>query len=80
MEVIKCTCQRVNCPVLWSLAISVSAAGCKNKAMGELMSKLVACVGVFSYPAVNNDMLKELQKLEEDLPRIYVPIGRNDTR
>ena len=48
--------------------------------MGELMKKLAACVGVFSHSAVNNDMLKELQKLEEDLHGIYGPIKRNDTR
>ena len=34
------------------------------------MKKLVACVGVFSLSAVKNDVLKELQKLEEDLHRI----------
>ena len=42
--------------------------------------KLAPCVGVFRYSAVNNDMLKELQKLEEDLHRIYELIKRNDTR
>ena len=35
--------------------------------MDELLKKLAACFGVFSHSAVNNDMLKELQKLEEDL-------------
>ena len=34
------------------------------------MKKLVARVGVFSHSAVKNDVLKELQKLEEDLHRI----------
>ena len=72
VEVIKCNCHRVNSAVLWSLGISGSAAHCKNKAMGELMKKLAACVGVFSHSAVNNDMLKELQKLEEDLHRITI--------
>ena len=71
MEVIKCTCHRVNSAVLWSLGISSSAVRCKNKAMGELTKKLAACVGVFSHSVVNNDMLKELYKLEEDLHRIY---------
>ena len=60
VEVIKCNCHRVNSAVLWSLGISGAAAPCKNKAMGELMKKLAACVGVVSHSAVNNDMLKEL--------------------
>ena len=80
MEVIKSNCHRVNSAVLWSLRISGFAARCKNKAMYELMKKLAPCVGVFRYSAVNNDMLKELQKLEEDLHRIYELIKRNDTR
>ena len=80
MEVIKCNCHRVNSAVLWSLGISGAAARCKNKAMGELMKKLAACVGVFSHSTVNNDMLKELQKLEEDLHRRYELIRRNDKR
>ncbi|CAM9376708.1 unnamed protein product [Ascophyllum nodosum] len=79
VEVIKCNCPpRVNSVVLWSLGISGSAARCKNKGMGELTKKLAACVEVFSHSAVNNDMLKELQKLEEDLHRIYELIRRND--
>ena len=80
VEVIKCNCHRVNSTVLWGLGISGSAARCKNKTMGELMKKLAACVGIFSHSAVNDDMLKELQKLEEDLYRIYELIRRNDTR
>ena len=71
VEVIKCNCHRVNSAVMWSLGISDAAARCKNKAMGELMKKLAACVGVFSHSVVNNDILKELQKLEENLHRIY---------
>ena len=55
-----------------------SAARCKQEAMGELMKKLAACVGVFSHSAVKNDMLKELQQLEEDLHRTYELIRRND--
>ena len=55
MEVIKCNCHRVNSTVLWSLGISGSAARCKNKAMGELMLKLAACVGVLSHSTVDND-------------------------
>ena len=61
VEVIKCNCHRVNSAVMWSLGIAGYAARCKNKAMGELMKKL-ACVGVWSHSAVNNDKLKELQK------------------
>ena len=48
--------------------------------MGELVKELAACAGVFSHSAVNIDMLKELQKVEEDLHRIYELIKRNDTR
>ena len=80
VDVIKCNCHRVNSAVLWSLGISGAAARCKNKAMGELMKKLTARVGFISHSAVNNDILKELQKLEEDLHRIYELIKRNDTR
>ena len=70
VEVIKCNCHRVNSAVLWSLGISGAAVRCKNKARGEVIKKLAACVGVFSHSAVSNDMLKELRKLEEDLYRI----------
>ena len=80
VDVIKYNCHRVNPAVLWSLGISGSAARCKNKAMGELMKKLAVCVGFLSHSAVN-DMLKELQKLEEDLHhRIDELIRRNNTR
>ena len=80
VEVIKCKCHRVNSAVLWSLGNSGAAARRKNKAIDELMKKLAACVGVFSHSAANNDMLKEFQKLEEDLHRIYELIRRNGTR
>ena len=80
VKVIKYNCHRVNSTVLWSLGISGAAARCKNKAIGELVKKLAARVGFISYSTVNNDMLKELQKLEEDLHRIYELIKRNDTR
>ena len=80
VEVIKCDCHCVNFAVLWSLGISGAAARCKNKSMGELMKKLAACVGVFRYSAVSNDMLKKLQKLQEVLYRIYELIRQNDTR
>ena len=58
VEAIKSNCPRVNSTVLWSLGISGSAARCKNKAMGELMKKVAACIGVLSHSAVNNDMLR----------------------
>ena len=63
VEIIKCNCHLVSSAVWWSLGISGAVARCKNKAMGELMKKLAACVGVFSTSAVNIDMLKKLQKL-----------------
>ena len=59
------------CGLIEAVGIWGAAVRCKNKAMGELMKKLAACVGVFSHSAVNNDMLKELQKLQEDLHSIY---------
>ena len=80
MEVIKCNCHHVNSAVLWSLGISGSTARYKNKAIGELMEKLTACVGFFSHSAVNNDMLKEHQKLEENLHRIYRSSSGETTR
>ena len=80
VEVIKSSCHRVNSAVLWTLGISGAAARCKNKATGKLMKKLAARVGFISHSAVNNDMLKELQKLEESLHRVYKLIKRNDTR
>ena len=80
MEVIKCKRHRVNSAVLWSLGISGSAVRYEDRTMGDLMKELAACVGVFSHSAVNNDMLKELQKREEDLHRIYELIRRNDTK
>ena len=46
VEVIKCSCHRVNSAVLWSLGIAGSATRCKNKPIGAVMKKLVACVGV----------------------------------
>ena len=60
VEVIKCSCHRVNSATLWGLGISGSATTCKNKAMGNLMRKVAACVGVFSYFAVNNDKVKDI--------------------
>ena len=51
----------------------------QDQAMGDLMKKLAACVGVFSHSAVNNDKLKDIQRLEEDLRRVYGLTRRNDT-
>ncbi|CAB1106218.1 unnamed protein product [Ectocarpus sp. CCAP 1310/34] len=76
VPVVECNCHRVNSAVLWALGIAGSVTTCKNKPM----KKLAALVGVFSHSAVNNDMLKELQRLEADLHRIYETIRRNDTR
>ena len=39
-----------------------------------------ACVDVFSHSAVNNGILKNFRKLEEDPHRIYELIRRNGTR
>ena len=61
--------------------IAGSATTCKKKTMGALMKKLVACVGVWSHSAVNNDKLKDIQiQLEEDFHEIYELLRRNDTR
>ena len=48
--------------------------------MGELDEEAGSVCRCLSHSAVNNDMLKELEKLEEDLHRIYELIRRNDTR
>lgn len=80
VEVIKCNCHRVNSAVVWSLGIAGSAATCKNKPMGDIMKRLAAVAGVFSPSAVNNDDLKEIQRLEESLQRVYELMRRNDTR
>lgn len=80
VPVVECNCHRVNSAVLWALGIAGSATTCKNKLMGDLMKKLAALVGVFSHSAVNNDMLKAIQRLEADLHRVYELIRRNDTR
>ncbi|CAB1104121.1 unnamed protein product [Ectocarpus sp. CCAP 1310/34] len=71
VPVVECNCHRVNSAVLWALGIAGCARTCKNKLMGDLMKKLAASVGVFSHSAVNNDMLKEIQRLEADLHRVY---------
>lgn len=78
VPVIKCICHRVNSAVLWALGIA--GKGRKNTVMGDLMKKLAALVGVFSHSAVNNDKLKELQRLENDLHQVYALTRRNDTR
>lgn len=80
VQVIRCNAHRLNTGTLWALGIAGSANNIKNKEMGDLMKKLAACVGVFSHSAVNNDELKEIQKLQEDLRRVYELIRRNDTR
>ncbi|CAB1111165.1 unnamed protein product [Ectocarpus sp. CCAP 1310/34] len=78
VQVVKCNCHRINSAVVWALGIAGSATTCRNTKMGGLMKKLAALVGVFSPSAVNN-MLKELQRLETDLHRIYELMRRNDT-
>ena len=78
VPVIKCNCHRVNSAVLWALGIAGN--GRKNEYMGDLMKKLAALVGVFSHSAVNNDKLKELQGLEDDLHQVYELIRRTNTR
>lgn len=80
VPVVECNCHRVNSAVLWALGIAGSATTCKNKEMGDLMKKLAALVGVFSHSAVNNDMLKAIQRLQADLHRVYELVRRNDTR
>ena len=71
VEVIECNCHRVNSATLWSLGISGSAATCNNKAMGDLIKKLAACVGVSSHSAVNSDKLEDIQRLVEGQQRVY---------
>ena len=78
VPVIKCNCHRVNSAVLWALGIAGN--GRKNKDMGDLIKKLAALVGVFSHSAINNDKLRELQRMKDDLHQVYELIRRNDTR
>ncbi|CAB1103007.1 unnamed protein product [Ectocarpus sp. CCAP 1310/34] len=78
VTVVECNCHRLNTAVVWALGIA--GKGRLNPAMGTLMKKLAAMVGVFSHSAVNNDELKELQRLEEGFSRIYELLRPNDTR
>lgn len=80
VPVVKCNCHRINSAVVWALGIAGSAATCKNVDMGELMKKQAALVGVYSHSAVNNDMLKAIQRLQADLYRVLELMRRNDTR
>lgn len=75
VPVVKWNCHRVNTAVLW--ASGIAGNGRRNRAMGEVMKKLAALVGVFSHSVVNNDKLKELQRLEEELHAVCELIRRN---
>ena len=80
VPVILCNAHRLNSATIWSLGIGGSVNTCKNPTMEKLMKKLAACVGVFRHSAVNNDELKEIQKLQEEFHVVYELIRRNDTR
>lgn len=54
--------------------ISGSLKTCENSL------KKTALVGVFSHSAVNNDKLKDIQRLQEGFHIFYKLIRRNDAR
>lgn len=80
VDVVKCNAHRLNSATIRALGMWGNSSTCKNAAVGKLMSRLAACVRVFSHPVVNNDERKEIQQLQEDCFRIYQLIARNDTR
>lgn len=80
VEVLKCNAHRLNSVTMWALGINGSIRTGENPAMENLMKRLAAIVGVFSHSAVNNDELKDIQRLQEEFQTIYELIRRNDTR
>lgn len=80
VEVLKCNAHRLNSVTMWALGINGSIRTGENPAMEKLMKRLAAVVGVFSHSAVNNDELKDIQRLQEEFQIIYELIRRNDTR
>eukprot|EP00904_Undaria_pinnatifida_P000882 jgi/Undpi1/10795/HiC_scaffold_29.g13243.m1 len=80
VDVLKCITHRLNSVAMWALGVRGPVNTCENPAMEKLMKRLAALVGVFSHSAVNNDELKAIQKLQEELHKIYELIRRNDTR
>lgn len=80
IPVLKCNAHRLNSAVMWALGIAGSSNTCKNRAMEKVMKRLAAVVGVFSHSAVNNDELKKVQELIDELDSILELIRRNDTR
>ena len=80
VEIIKCNAHRLNSVTMWALGIRGSVKTCENPGMEKLTKRLAAVVGVFSHSAVNNDELKEIQKLQDGFSKIYDLIRRNDTR
>ena len=80
VAVINCNAHRLNSVTMWALGIRRSVKTCENPGIEKLMKRLAAVVGVFSHSAVNNDKLKEIQKLQDGFSKIYDLIRRNDTR
>ena len=80
VAVIKCNAHRLNSVTMWALGERESVKMCENSGMEKLMKRLAAVVGVFSHSAVNNDELKEIQKLQDGFSKIYDLIRRNDAR
>lgn len=80
VEVLKCNAHRLNSVTMWALGINGSVKTCENPSMGKLMKRLAAVVGVFSHSAVNNDELKDIQRLQAEFQIIYELMRRNDTR
>ena len=81
VAVIKCNAHRLNSVTMWTLEIiRGSVKTCENPGMEKLMKRLAAVVGLFSHSAVNNDELKDIQKLQDGFSKTYDLIRRNDTR
>ena len=80
VAVLKCNAHRLNSATMWALGVNGSVNTCENPSMEKLMKRLAALVGVFSHSAVNNDELKDIQRLQEEFLQIYDLVRRNDTR
>ena len=80
IPVVVCNAHRLNTVVCWMPGIAGSNKTCKNPVLEKNMKKLAACVGKFSYSAVNNSDLKTIQELSPVFSKVYELIRRNDTR
>ena len=80
VPVLKCNAHRLDSATMWALGISGSKKTCEDPPMEKLIKKLAALVEVFNHSTVNNDELKDIQKLQEGFHKVYEVTRRNDTR